>query len=113
VVSAGAGGSGYSVSRIRTGNPAAGLFRIVFDLAGPGSAPDVQLGRGSDGNLYLESSGIQVDPATAAAFPGVGPITAIAPTGAAGTSLRLSTTQAPQYSMYYLSGPARLVIDLK
>jgi hypothetical protein len=113
VVTGGAGGSGYRVLRVRTGTPGGGVSRIVFDLDGPGPAPDAQFGRGSDGNLYLQVAGLTMDPAMASGFAGVGPVTAMSPTGASGTSLKLATTGSPQYSMYYLSGPSRLVIDLR
>ena len=98
----------------RTGNPANGVYRMVFDLdAGGASMPDVQMGRGQDGNLYLQAAGITVDPAALASFPGAGPVTAITSTGGTGANLKLATTGQPQFSIYYLPGPNRLVIDLK
>ncbi|MDQ6749097.1 MAG: hypothetical protein M3010_13460, partial [Candidatus Dormibacteraeota bacterium] len=113
VVTTGTGGSGYRVVRIRTGSPGSGVSRMVFDLEGPGSAPDAQLGRAADGSLYLQAAGISIDPVTTSGFTGVGPITGISPTGGPGASLKLATTGSPQYSMYYLSSPARLVIDFR
>jgi hypothetical protein len=116
VVRAGAAGAGYRVLRIRTGNPAAGVYRIVLDLEGSGAAPDAQLGRGSDGSLYLQATGINIDPAPVAAFKPLGPISGLSATGApTGLSLKFASAlaQSPQYSLYYLTGPNRLVIDLK
>ena len=113
VVSGGGGGTGYSVLRIRTGNPAAGISRIVLDLQGSGAFPDVQLGQAADGSLYLQSAGTTVDPAIAAAFPGTGPVTSVSPTGAPAMSLKLAMSRPARYTLYYLTGPARLVIDLR
>ncbi|MFN2465543.1 MAG: zf-HC2 domain-containing protein [Candidatus Dormibacteria bacterium] len=113
LATAGAGGSGYHVLRIRSGSPGGGVSRIVFDLEGPGVAPDAQLGRAADGTLYLQSAGTAIDPAIAAGFPGVGPVTGMSSAGGPGASLKLATSGTPSYSMYYLAGPARLVIDLR
>ncbi|MFN2463487.1 MAG: zf-HC2 domain-containing protein [Candidatus Dormibacteria bacterium] len=112
VVTAGGTGTGFHATRIRTGNPAPGVYRIVFDLdGGGGGLPDAQLGRAADGTLYLQSSGMAVDASVLSSFQGVGPVTAI--TAGPGTNLRLSTSGQPQYSLYFLTGPARLVLDLK
>lgn len=116
VVPAGAGGSGYRVLGIRTGNPAAGVYRIVFDLEGSGAAPDAKLGRAADGSLYLQATGINIDPAAIATFKPIGPISGLSTTEASGgLSLKLASSlaQSPQYSLYYLTDHPRLVIDLK
>jgi hypothetical protein len=113
VISAGNGGSGFRVTRIRSGNPVSGLSRIVLDLDGPGALPDARLGRAADGSLYLEAAGMSVDPAQLATFTGSGPVTSMTATGAPGLSLKLASSGQPQVSMYYLTGPARLVIDLR
>jgi hypothetical protein len=92
------------------------VTRIVYDLDGTGPAPDAQLGRAADGSLYLQAAGISIDPAVIAAFQPIGPISGMSSAGTSpGLSLRLGSSQAqsPQFSMYYLTGPNRLVIDLK
>lgn len=116
MVTRGSGGTGYNVQRIRAASPGAGIYRIVFDLAGTGPSADAHLGRASDGSLYLQATGITIDPAIIAAFKPIGPISGMGSAGASGgLGLRLASSQAqsPQYSMYYLTGPNRLVIDLK
>ncbi|MEA2684434.1 MAG: hypothetical protein QOK05_2762 [Chloroflexota bacterium] len=115
-ITAGAGGTGYKVLRIRGGSPGAGVTRIVYDLEGTGPAPDAQLGRAADGSLYIQAAGISIDPAIVSGFQPIGPITGMSSAGTgAGLGLRLgsSLAQSPQFSMYYLTGPNRLVIDLK
>jgi len=113
VVTAGNAGTAYQVLRIRTRNPSAGLNLIVFDLQGSGPLPDFQLGQAGDNTLYLQSAGTTIDPAIATAFQGTGPVSSIAPTGGDATSIKLTTSRAARYTIYYLTGPARLVIELR
>jgi hypothetical protein len=115
VVTAGAGGSGWHVARIRIGspNPATGITRVVFDLEGAGPPADAQLGRGSDGAIYLTAPGINISPATVAGFSGAGAITGISQTGSQGLALRLATNGKPGFSIGYLNVPTRLVLDFK
>ena len=113
LVRAGYGGSGYRVYRVRSLSPGGGLYLVAFDLQGSGPLPDVQLGQAADQTLYLQSGGTTIDPAIAGAFPGAGPVTAMSPTGAATMSLKLTTSRPAHFSMYYLTGPSRLVIQLR
>jgi hypothetical protein len=115
VVTAGAGGGGWQVSRIRTGSPnaASGITRVVFDLEGPGAQPDAKMGRGSDGAIYLTVPGITISPAIVSGFGGAGPITGMTQTGTQGLALRLTTNGSPGFSIGYLSVPNRLVLDFK
>jgi hypothetical protein len=113
VVTAGAGGSGWRVVGVRTGSPGSGITRVVFDLEGPGAQPDAQLGRGSDGGVYLTAPGITIAPETVAGFSGRDAITGITQTGTTGLALRLATNGSPGFSIGYLSVPNRLVLDFK
>jgi len=113
VVTAGAGGSGWRVVGIRTGSPGSGITRVVFDLEGPGAQPDAQLGRGSDGGVYLTATGIAIAPETVAGFSGRDAITGISQTATKGLALRLATNGSPGFSIGYLSVPNRLVLDFK
>ena len=113
VVTAGAGGSGWHVVRVRTGTPSAGVTRIVFDLEGAGPAPDAKLGRGPDGAVYLTAPGISISPSEMSGFAGAGPITGMTQTGPSGLGLRLATSGNPRFSVGYLSAPNRLVLDFK
>jgi hypothetical protein len=113
VVTAGAGGSGWRVARVRSGSPGAGITRIVFDLEGAGPAPDARLGRGPDGAIYLTASGISTSPSDIGSFTGAGPITGMTQTGTSGLALRLATGGHPGFSIGYLSVPNRLVLDFK
>ena len=112
-VTAGAGGSGYKVSTIRTGSPGNGITRLVLDLEGTGPTPSVQLGHGPDGADYLVASGLSIDPALINGFKGSGAITGISQVSPDGTSLKLTVTGSPQYAIVYLNSPSRLVIDFK
>lgn len=112
VVTAGSGGGGWHVVRVRVGRPSAAITRVVFDLEGGGPAPDARLGRGPDSALYLTASGIAIPP-SGLGFTGAGPITGVTQTDPSGLALRLATTGNPGFSMYYLSAPNRLVLDLK
>jgi Putative zinc-finger len=113
VVTAGAGGSGWHVVRVRSGNPSAGVTRIVFDLEGAGPAPDARLGRGPDGAVYLTAPGISISPSEMSGFVSAGPVTAMTQTGPSGLGLRLATSGNPGFSVGYLSAPNRLVLDFK
>jgi Putative zinc-finger len=113
VVTAGSGGSGWRVLRVRSGSPGAGITRIVFDLDGAGPAPDARMGRGSDGAIYLSVSGISISPAEVSGFAGAGPITGITQTGPSGLALRFATSGKPGFSISYLGAPSRLVLDFK
>lgn len=113
VVTAGSGGSGWHLSRVRSGSPGGGVTRIVFDLEGGGPAPDARLGRGPDGAVYLTAAGISISPAEMSGFAGAGPITGMTQTGPSGLALRLATSGNPGFSMGYLSAPTRLVLDFK
>jgi hypothetical protein len=115
VVTAGAGGSGWRVARIRTGSPdpASGITRVVFDLEGAGPTADAQLGRGHDGAVYLTAPGVTISPAALNGFDGRGVITGITQTGTEGLALRLATSGSPGFSIGYLSVPTRLVLDFK
>jgi hypothetical protein len=115
VITIGSGGTGYHVTRIRSGVPAAGIYRLVFELDGSGALPTAQLGRNADGKEELTATGINVDPSVVAAYSPGGPITAVAQTGPSGMNIRISLSQPQSHSLSYLpagSGlPARLYID--
>lgn len=115
LVNAGAGGGGWRVTGIRSGspNPATGITRVVFDLQGAGPQPDAQMGRGSDGAVYLTAPGITISPAALSGFDGRGVVTGITQTGTQGLALRLATNGRPGFSIGYLSVPSRLVLDFK
>jgi hypothetical protein len=113
VVTVGSGGTGWTVSRIRLGSPASGVTRVVLDLAGTGSTPTAQLGRGSDGSIYLTVPGLAISPSVVSGLRPTGALTAITQVGGPGTSLRFTTNGSPGFSMGYLTGPYRLVLDFK
>ena len=111
-VTAGGGGTGYRVSKIRT-STTGGAFRMVLDMTGAGPTPAVTLARGSDGADYLSSDGIEIDPAVLQGLALGGPVTGIAEARPEALHLKVSTNGNPAYAMSYLSGPTRLVIDFK
>ncbi|MFY9616336.1 MAG: hypothetical protein WAT58_13145, partial [Candidatus Dormiibacterota bacterium] len=112
-VTSGAGGTGYTATKIRTGSPGSGITRLVLDLTGAGPTPSAQLGRGPDGAVYLVASGISVDPSVLGAFKGSGAVTGVSQLDGTGLNLKLGLNGSPQYAMIYLSSPTRLVIDFK
>jgi hypothetical protein len=112
-VGAGAGGIGWTASKIRGGSPGNGITRIVVEVSGAGPTPTAQLGRGPDGAAYLVASGISVDPAVVQAFKGTGLVTGVSQVGTDGLGLKMTLNGSPQYAMVYLSSPTRLVIDFK
>ncbi|HEV3233361.1 MAG TPA: zf-HC2 domain-containing protein [Candidatus Dormibacteraeota bacterium] len=112
-VTSGAGGTGYTATKIRTGSPGSGITRLVLDLTGAGPTPSAQLGRGPDGAVYVVASGISVDPSVLGAFKGSGAVTGISQLDGTGLNLKLGLNGSPQYAMIYLSSPTRLVIDFK
>jgi len=113
LVTAGRGGTGWTVSRIRLGSPGNGITRVVLDLGGAGSAPTAQLGRGSDGSIYLSVPGLSISPSVVSGLTPSGALTAITQVGGSGTSLRFKTKGSPGFSMGYLTAPNRLVFDFK
>jgi len=113
LVTAGRGGTGWTVSRIRLGSPGNGITRVVLDLGGAGSAPTAQLGRGSDGSIYLSVPGLSISPSVVSGLTPSGALTAITQVGGSGTSLRFKTNGSPGFSMGYLTAPNRLVFDFK
>jgi hypothetical protein len=113
VVTAGSGGTGWTVSRIRLGSPGSGITRVVLDLGGTGSAPTAQLGRASDGSIYLTVPGLAIAPSVVSGLAPTGALTAITQVGGSGTNLKFTTKGSPGFSMGYLSGPNRLVLDFK
>ena len=113
LVTAGRGGTGWTVSRIRLGSPGNGITRVVLDLGGAGSAPTAQLGRGSDGSIYLSVPGLSISPSVVSGLTPSGALTAITQVGGSGTSLRFKTNGNPGFSMGYLTAPNRLVFDFK
>jgi hypothetical protein len=113
LVTAGRGGTGWTVSRIRLGSPGNGITRVVLDLGGAGSAPTAQLGRGSDGSIYLSVPGLSISPSVVSGLTPSGALTAITQVAGPGTSLRFKTNGSPGFSMGYLTAPNRLVFDFK
>lgn len=113
LVTAGRGGTGWTVSRIRLGSPGNGITRVVLDLNGTGSAPTAQLGRGSDGSIYLSVPGLTISPSMVSGLTPTGALTAITQVGGSGTSLRFNTKGSPGFSIGYLTAPNRLVLDFK
>ena len=112
-VTAGSGGSGYKVARIRGGSPGNGISRLVLDLEGAGPTPSVQLGHGPDGADYLVASGISIDPSLVQGFKGSGAVSGISQVTADGLTLKLAMAGNPQFAIVYLNSPSRLVIDFK
>ena len=113
VVTAGSGGTGYKVARIRSGSPGNGITRLVLDLEGAGPTPSVQLGRGPDGADYLVASGISIDPSLVQGFKGSGAVSDISQVSPDGLTLKLTMAGSPQFAIVYLNSPSRLVIDFK
>jgi hypothetical protein len=113
LVSAGSGGTGWTVARIRIGSPGSGITRVVLDLNGTGSTPTTQMGRAGDGSIYLSVPGLTISPSVVSGVAPSGTITAISQVDGAGTSLRFSTSGRPGFSIGYLSAPNRLVLDFK
>ena len=113
LVTAGSGGTGWTVSRIRLGSPGSGITRVVLDLAGAGAAPTAQLGRGGDGSIYLTVPGLAISPSVVSGLTPTGAVSAITQVGGSGTSLKFSTNGSPGFSIGYLTGPNRLVLDFK
>jgi hypothetical protein len=111
-VTAGAGGSGYKVGRIRT-STTNGAFRMVLDLTGSGPTPSATLARGSDGADYLSSDGMTIDPSVLQGVALGGPVTGLELAQPTALNLKVGTNGNPTYAMSYLSGPTRLVIDFK
>jgi len=113
LVTAGTGGTGWTVSRIRLGSPGNGITRVVLDLNGTGSTPTAQLGRGSDGSIYLGVPGLTISPSVLSGLAPSGALKAITEVSGPGTSLRFTTNGSPGFSIGYLTGPDRLVLDFK
>jgi hypothetical protein len=113
VVSTGSGGQGYSLVSTRSGIPAAGVFRLVLVLDGSGPTPDAQIGLAPDGSLRLTATGISVSPGQLSAWNPGGPIVGIGQGPGAGLDVRLTLVAPRSYSMIYIPGPERLVIDLR
>jgi hypothetical protein len=113
VVTAGGGGSGWTVARIRLGSPGGGITRFVLDLTGSGPAPSAQLGRAGDGSIYLSVPGLAVSPSAVSAVTPTGALTGVTQVAGAGTNLRFTTNGSPEYAMTYYTAPSRLVIDFK
>jgi hypothetical protein len=113
VVIAGSGGTGWTVSHIRLGSPGSGITRVVLDIAGTGSTPSAQLGRGSDGSIYLTVPGLAISPSVVSGLTPTGALTAITQVGGSGTNLKFITNGNPGFSIGYLTGPYRLVLDFK
>jgi hypothetical protein len=111
----GSGAAGYAVTSVRYGvHP--GDFRLVFDLQSPSEAgsPAVTAGWGNATTLYVIFAG--VDPSSPPSPPR-GIVTAVtvlpAATMPGRTVYAITLSRAATFSVLYLNGPTRLVVDVR